>query len=410
MRILIVSGQWFPDFTGGSARVATEIAHGLAGRGHEIVAMVPRSPGSPDLEEPLPNLTVRRVLPRTRLPVTFTDLFWTWRDARRIRREHFDVVLAHQTPNAIGVRLARVRAPLVFVFHASPARELRYLRSRLRLGLRKLATYPLELPLVISERVVVRRLAAEIVALSEFSRSLLKADHRGEGERARIVPGPIDTGRFAPADGRQSAKARLGLRGDATLLVTVRRLEPRMGLEHLLEAMRLLLHSGELDLAVVGSGTLEADLRQLAVEIGVEEHVRFVGRVADSDLPDWYRAADVFVLPTAAYEGFGMVTGEALACGTPVVGTPVGATRELLEPLEPRLMAVAADADALAAAVRQALALTGPDLSRRCREHACERYALSVATEAWEGVLSAASLSPSRRAPSAGADLARDGA
>src|SRR5207249_11624167 len=62
----------------------------------------------------------------------------------------------------------------------------------------------------------------------------------------------------------------------------------------------------------------------------------FLGFIPDETLPSYYHAADVFVLPTRELEGFGLVTVEALACGTPVLGTPVGATPEVLSGLEDR--------------------------------------------------------------------------
>ena len=71
-----------------------------------------------------------------------------------------------------------------------------------------------------------------------------------------------------------------------------------------------------------------------SAQLGLDKHVTFLGFVPDADLPRYYQAADVFVLPTRELEGFGLVTAEALACGTPVLGTPVGATPELLEPLD----------------------------------------------------------------------------
>src|SRR5206468_12585722 len=99
------------------------------------------------------------------------------------------------------------------------------------------------------------------------------------------------------------------------------------------------------------------------------------------------RTADLFVLPTVAYEGFGLVTVEALACGTPVVGTPVGATPEILAPLDPALVAVAADPYNLAAAIELALTKVDAALRERCREYASSRYAWSEVLPTWEAAL-----------------------
>jgi glycosyltransferase involved in cell wall biosynthesis len=118
--------------------------------------------------------------------------------------------------------------------------------------------------------------------------------------------------------------------------------------------------------------------------------VRLVGRVSDEELRDWHRAADLFVLPTVAYEGFGMVTAEALASGTPVVGTPIGATPELLTPLDPRLVTAGTEPAQLADAVRSGLAASTPAFRARCREYAESRFGWDAAVVEWERALAEA--------------------
>ena len=385
MRILVASDQWFPDRPGGSARVAAESARALAGRGHEVTALAPRSPEAPP-ETREGSLTVLRTLARGPLPQTLTDVTQTRKRARRLRGAAFDVMLAHQSTTAVGLRVSGVKAPLAFLYHAPAPRELRFLRHRLPRGPRRVATYALEPPLVVFERIAVRH-AERVLILSEFSRSLLRADHPRIAAQALRLPVGVRTDVFSPGDGQLAARARLGLDAAIPLLLSVRRLEPRMGLESLLHAFGGLLRERPLALTIVGSGSLDTKLRRLATALGLDGHVHFAGRVADAALPDWYRAADLFVLPTIAYEGFGMVTAEALASGTPVVGTPVGATPELLLPLEPRLVAGGSEPDSLADAITGALSLTGPDLRRRCREYACARFDWENAIEAWEVAL-----------------------
>jgi glycosyltransferase involved in cell wall biosynthesis len=393
MKLLIATGQWFPDFVGGSGRVATETARRLAERGHHVTVIAPRHAGAPAIERD-ETLTVHRVLVRSVLPSTLTDITGTWRAARGLRREGFDLVVAHQTTGAVGALAATTGAPLALVYHASAVRELRFLRTRLRPGAQLLATYPLEPLLLGSERIAIAR-ATRILVLSEFSRSLINEDHPRHADRVVRVDGGVDVDRFAPlADARE----RLALPPTVPLLVTVRRLEPRMGIDELLRA---LVHVPEANLVVIGTGISERRLRRLAQSLGVDSRTQFVGRVPDPDLRAWYGAADVVVMPTAAYEGFGLVTAEALACGTPVVATPVGASPELLRPLDARLVASSASGEALATAIRQAVSAGGAELRARCREYAVSRYAWDAIIPGWEHALEVAAGSPMSIQPAA---------
>jgi glycosyltransferase involved in cell wall biosynthesis len=378
MRVLVASGTWYPE-RNGVARVATEVARRLAERGHEVTALVPRAAGLPT-EEHEGSLTVHRRVERGVLPLTVKDLLETTRHSRRLGT--FDVLLAHGASTALGVRRAGLPAPVVLVYHASLPHELRFMRSRLPWGQRRFMAYVNEPIAVMLEKAAVTQ-CARILILSEYSRSLLMADHPDQEDKVRAVSGGVETSAFAPADGMQAARSRLGLEPARRLLVTVRRAEPRMGIEQLLRAVRI-LPADDVSVAIVGGGMLTNELRNLGSALGLDGRVTFVGQVPEDELPDWYRAADLFVLPTVAYEGFGMATVEALASGTPVVGTPAGATPELLEPLDPRLVAGGSDADSLAVAIQGALAFVDDEFRKRCRDYAVARFGWEQVTRAWE--------------------------
>ena len=397
MRILVGSGEWFPDSKSGFARVVTETATRLAERGHEVEVLAPRQAGEAT-EMIAGSLLVRRVLSRNALPLTLTDVAQTRKHARSYETSSFDVLLGHGSTTAVGLRASGLRAPLVLAFHASAPREVRFSRSRLPFGKERLGGYAVELPLSLLERLAVQR-ADRILVLSEFSRSILLADHRDAAARARRVVGGVDVSSFCPGDGMSAARKRLGVRRDLPLLLTVRRLEPRMGLERLLMAAQALVRSRELVLAIVGTGSLGERLRRLCSDLCIEGRVRFIGQVADDELRIWYQAADLFVMPTVAFEGFGMATIESLASGTPVVGTPVGATPEILRPLDPQLIAHSSAPEGLAAAIAEALERSGPQFRQRCREYACAQFAWDKVIIGWERELEAAT-EPGRSATS----------
>ena len=173
-------------------------------------------------------------------------------------------------------------------------------------------------------------------------------------------------------------------------MLTVRRLEPRMGLENLLHAMKRICSArDDVLLAVAGRGSLRGELHSLAASLGIESRVRWLGFVPEAELPSLYRAADVFVLPTRTLEGFGLVTLESLACGVPVLGTDVGATAEILGPLEPDLLIPTVGPEDIAASVLRFFdRQDGEKLAARCRAFVLERYRWPILIEKYERLFS----------------------
>lgn len=386
MRLLVAASGWFPDRTGGSARVITDTTRRLAAAGHDITVLAPAVESYPPVESE-GTLTIRRAIKRGRLPLTFTDFTQVLRHGRGLRSHGFDLIVSHSTQASCALAAARV-APMVLVYHAPGPKELSFETARRPFGPRRLAAHALKPAAVAFERRAVK-LAERLLVLSEFSRSQLVGDYPASAPRVVRVSGGVDTDTFSPGEGVDVARARLGISPEDPLLLTVRRLEPRMGLENLLLAMQAIYRSTGATLVVIGSGSLGEKLQKLSAELNLKNCVRLLGRVPDNELVEWYRAADLFVLPTLAYEGFGMVTAEALASGTPVVGTPVGATPELLEPLDPRLLAKGVEPPALMAAILEALQFSGGGFRERCRAYACERYSWDNVIPRWEAALAA---------------------
>ena len=178
--------------------------------------------------------------------------------------------------------------------------------------------------------------ANALIANTDAEAAALVSLYGASPEKVHVVTPGVDLARFAPANGKGSARSKLNIAPDALMLLFVGRIQPHKGPDVLVRAVaEMLTHSPHLraKLALVimggasGSGHAEPErLRSMAKFLGIEDVVHFIDPVLRSDLPDWYRAADLVCVPSYS-ESFGLVALEAQACGTPVVATAVGGLR-----------------------------------------------------------------------------------
>ena len=150
-----------------------------------------------------------------------------------------------------------------------------------------------------------------------------------------VAPG-VDLYTFTPGQGRSAARAVVGIPQDSLVVTFVGRIQPHKGPEVLIRATsELVKHSPLLRQKLIvniiggasGANTEEVDrLKELATWLAIDDVVRFAPPVARGDLAQWYRAADLVVVPSYS-ESFGLVALESQACGTPVVATAVGGLR-----------------------------------------------------------------------------------
>ncbi|MDP2864814.1 MAG: glycosyltransferase family 4 protein, partial [Elusimicrobiota bacterium] len=175
-----------------------------------------------------------------------------------------------------------------------------------------------------------------ILNASRFMASKLRFAHTLE---SRILPLGVDPDKFRPAADTAALRKRLGLPAGVFVVLTVRNLVSRMGLENLVEAAAAVVkEKPEVFFVIGGSGYLRGKLETIIKSAGLSGSVRLAGYIPEADLPAYYQCADLFILPTRVLEGFGLVTLEALACGTPVLATPVAANPEIVGRLDSRML------------------------------------------------------------------------
>lgn len=190
--------------------------------------------------------------------------------------------------------------------------------------------------------------APVVTCHSESFGRILSTQFAVPSRRIRHVPLGVDVCRFRPGD-KGDARRRLGLPRDAWVVGSARRLVRRMGLADLVAAVALI---PEVTLVIAGDGPERETLTRTAQELGIAHRCSFLGRIDDDLLTTFYQALDVFVVPSRALEGFGLVVLEALASGVPVLASEVGGLAEALGPWAATSTYPVGDIQALAERIR----------------------------------------------------------
>ncbi|HIM37136.1 MAG TPA: glycosyltransferase family 1 protein [Dehalococcoidia bacterium] len=171
-----------------------------------------------------------------------------------------------------------------------------------------------------------------IIAFSSHERDAMVRLYDADARQISLAPCGVDLSLFRPLD-QQQVRKRLGLNGEKVFLY-VGRLEPLKGMELLLHTAAQMDSCDEMRVLVVGgdaNGGQEVDrLKNIAKKLNVEDMFDFVGRVDQEELPLYYNAADVCVVPSY-YESFGLAALESMACGTPVVAARVGGLSTIVQ-------------------------------------------------------------------------------
>ena len=265
----------------------------------------------------------------------------------------FQLVICHQPLNycALLNQKSLRQLPLIYNFH-SPSHEEYLLLHKNRSSF--INFFPARTRQVL-ENICLKR-ARTVMVLSRYMKKKVERIHRIPAHKIIVNPGGVDLERFKPSRVRNKLKTQLGLPQDKTHLLTVRNLEPRMGLDNLLKCMaHLKPHKIGVHLTLGGEGVERKKLEQLIAALALGKDVSMTGFIPPDLLPKYYAAADFFILPTRYLEGFGLVTPESMACGTPVLGTPIGATREILSAFNSDLLFADASPEAMANGIRLAV-------------------------------------------------------
>lgn len=319
MKILHLYKDYFP-ILGGIENHIKWLAEGMAARGHDVSVLVTNT-GRGDVAETVNGVRVVKVSRHFNISSAPIGLGMAG-ELRRLGRDA-DVVHLHAPypPGELAQLLVHPGKRTVITWHSDIVKQaglLRFYAPFLRAALKR------------ADKILVA--SPPYIQSSAFLRPI----HERTPQKIAVVPFGIDLARFAKepppqpsptvgegADDGSVKIATIRARyGPGPLVLFVGRMRYYKGLHVLVQAMAQVERARCL---IVGVGPLEAEIRAQVVALGLAERVFFAGEVDDADLPAYYRAADIFCLPSVhRSEALGIVLLEAMASGLPLISTELG--------------------------------------------------------------------------------------
>jgi len=310
--ILLFSFQ-FPPMGGGISRLCGDIAMGLINEGEKVKVLTTQEYTTPFSELDILDISVERIIGNR-----------PKRELRALQKLKNYSNLKYCLcgiwyPEAVLALLAGIK-PLVILVHGKEA--LPHLSSFKRPLWKKLIKWTLES-------------ADLVICVSDFTKNLVL--NAAPKANAVFVPNGVNHQKFCPGD-RLRAKEKFSVTGKK-VVSTVSRIFKYKGHTTVFEALKKMpeIERKEYVYMVGGNGPDLDYLKSQARTLGVYESIMWLGNILDEDLPDFYRATDIFPLCTResydsqSLEGFGLVLIEAQACGTPVIGTRSGGIPSVIE-------------------------------------------------------------------------------
>jgi D-inositol-3-phosphate glycosyltransferase len=318
---------------GGMNIYVLESAQRMAAMGVSVDIFTRRTDAAQaDIVEISPGVRVRHfdcghgTLTKEQLPIHISGLSQEF--SRIMRTENYDVIHSHYwLSGKVAMPTAKeLGIPLIHTMH-----------TMARVKNLNLAEGETPEPMIrVQGETQVVAAANALIANTDAEAASLVSLYDACPDTVHVVSPGVDLYTFTPGESRSAARDQIGQPQDALVVSFVGRIQPHKGPEVLIRATsELVKHSPLLRHKLIvnivggasGANTEEVDrLKELTTWLAIDDVVRFSPPVPREDLPQWYRAADLVVVPSYS-ESFGLVALEAQACGTPVIATAVGGLR-----------------------------------------------------------------------------------
>ncbi len=366
MKTLQIGMSWFPEQPEGVSRYYYDCIRNLPNAGVDIQGLVTGS----EQAAIATNGQIRAFAPTDASLLTrLQAIRQSVRHQLTSAEAEYDLVVAHFALYAFPILNQLGNLPLVIHFHGPWALESNAENQK---------TWAILVKKTL-EKITYRR-ASSLIVLSQAFKDLLHQQYTVPLDKIKIIPGGVDLNQFKTDLSPIEARNKLGWQQERTVLFCVRRLVRRMGLENLLTAIdRVRTQYPDVLLYIAGKGALAETLQQRINDLNLTNHVSLLGYLPDEQLPIAYRAANFSVVPSVAYEGFGLIVVESLAVGTPVLATPIGGIPEILQPFCADLLLEDASVEQLAQGIMELLSGKRQlPSSEACQAYVKRNYTWSV--------------------------------
>ncbi|MDQ6989020.1 MAG: glycosyltransferase family 4 protein [Mariprofundaceae bacterium] len=326
LRVLVVADVSAEAVHGGAERMLFHHLRALRDVGMAVTVLTRQ----PDVEAGL-LLALDCGVMEHRLPFSgdkgYAGLRQLKNEAKKWWRAHqydFDVVVAEQPFVMWALLQAGCALPRLQVVHSFAFEEF-----ETRYGLHISLKHQLVIAAMRRLEQKVYGSANKLLVLSQFMQDRLFNFFSVTMDKSAVVAGAAE-----PLTGlslNQREQYRQALAWHTPTIVTLRNLVPRTGVDLLIQVAAIIHNQGlEMRFVIMGDGALKTSMQLMAKALGVADCVEFTGFLPEEEVKKRLLAADIFMVPTRGLEGFGLVTLEANACGTPVLATPIAANKELV--------------------------------------------------------------------------------
>ncbi|MFW6064520.1 MAG: glycosyltransferase family 4 protein [Candidatus Natronoplasma sp.] len=364
MKIAQLSPYFYPHLGGVESHVL-ELSKHLMDLGHEVFVVTTKLEGTRS-EEIIEGVPVKRVEPLT--------IFLSTPIVPGIReilsKEDYDILHSHSPPplmSFFGVRSSKKKeVPFVLTYHCDLEIPHTFGPLIVNIYQRTFGTYTVSK----SDNII-----TTTTSYGATSKAVWRQD-------ADIIPNAVDEERFHPSNDGSQIRKKLGLE-DEKLITYVGRIVYHKGLEYFVRAANF-LKDENVQFLLVGTGDFRSELEDIIKRERLEDKVMFAGRVPNEDLPNYYAATDIFVLPSVSrLEAFGIVALEAMASSVPVIVSDIPGVRDVIVEGKHGLLAEPMNSENLAGKIRTLI--ENPDMAERMgkngRKRVEERFTWSKVAE-----------------------------